>query len=42
MGWFSGFLDQIITSSQWIWDFLAQGVYDFVRDGLVVAIRASM
>ncbi|HBP5387444.1 TPA: Head virion protein G6P, partial [Pseudomonas aeruginosa] len=36
MEWLSGFLDQIIAFFQWIWDFFAQGIYDFVRDGLVV------
>ncbi len=33
MEWLSGFLDQIIVFFQWIWDFFAQGIYDFVRDG---------
>ncbi|RQE42877.1 Head virion protein G6P, partial [Pseudomonas aeruginosa] len=42
MEWLSGFLDQIIAFFQWIWDFFAQGIYDFVRDGLVVATKASM
>ncbi|ERU69767.1 head virion protein G6P [Pseudomonas aeruginosa C41] len=42
MEWLSGFLDQIIAFFQWIWDFLYSGVYDFVRDGLVVATKASM
>ncbi|HHQ3511121.1 TPA: hypothetical protein ACSPMJ_005839, partial [Pseudomonas aeruginosa] len=42
MEWLSGFLDQIIVFFQWIWDFFAQGIYDFVRDGLVVATKASM
>ncbi|EMD2212334.1 DUF2523 domain-containing protein [Pseudomonas aeruginosa] len=42
MEWLSGFLDQIIAFFQWIWDFFAKGIYDFVRDGLVVATKASM
>ncbi|HHQ3562861.1 TPA: hypothetical protein ACSPQ7_005155, partial [Pseudomonas aeruginosa] len=42
MEWLSGFLDQIIAFFQWTWDFFAQGIYDFVRDGLVVATKASM
>lgn len=42
MEWLSGFLDQIIAFFQWIWDFFAQGIYDFVRDGLVVATKASI
>lgn len=42
MEWLSGFLDQIVGFFQWIWDFFAQGVYDFVKDGLVVATKAAM
>lgn len=40
MEWLSGFLDQIIGFFQWIWDFFAQGIYDFIKDGLVVATKA--
>lgn len=42
MEWLSGFLDQIIDFFQWVWDFLAQGIYDFVKDGLVVATKAAI
>lgn len=42
MEWLSGFLDQIITFFQWIWDFLAQGVYDFIKDGLMVLTKAAI
>lgn len=40
MEWLSGFLDQIIGFFQWIWDFFAEGIYDFVKDGLVVVTKA--
>ncbi|WEJ71422.1 DUF2523 family protein [Pseudomonas sp. PSE14] len=42
MEWLSGFFDQIISFFQWIWNFFAQGIYDFVKDGLVVATKAAM
>ena len=42
MEWLSGFFDQIISFFQWLWTFFAQGVYDFVKDGLVVATKAAM
>ncbi|MDF3868645.1 DUF2523 family protein [Pseudomonas denitrificans (nom. rej.)] len=42
MEWLSGVFDQILSFFQWIWDFLAQGVYDFIKDGLVVATKAAM
>ena len=42
MEWLSGVFDQILSFFQWIWDFFAQGVYDFIKDGLVVATKAAM
>lgn len=42
MEWLSGFLDQIIAFFQAIWDFLLQGIYDFVKDAFVVATKAAI
>lgn len=42
MAWVSSFLDQIINFFQYIWTFLSQGVYDFVKDALVVATKAAI
>ncbi|MCY1276877.1 hypothetical protein D9M68_594320 [compost metagenome] len=42
MEWLTGFLDQIIAFCQAIWDFLTQGIYDFVKDGFVVATKAAI
>lgn len=42
MEWLSGFLDQIIAFFQFIWDFLSTGIYDFVKDGLVLLTKAAM
>ncbi|MGE4307160.1 MAG: DUF2523 family protein [Novosphingobium sp.] len=42
MEWLSGFLDQIIAFFQYVWDFIAQGIYDLVKDGMVVATKAAM
>ncbi|WP_430318746.1 DUF2523 family protein [Pseudomonas nitroreducens] len=42
MDWLSGIVDQVILFFQWIWDFFAQGIYDFVKDGLVVMTKWAM
>ncbi|MBV7564160.1 DUF2523 family protein [Pseudomonas sp. sia0905] len=40
--WIAGFLDQIILFFQWIWDFFTQGIYEFVKDGMVILTKAAM
>ncbi|MGR1220038.1 DUF2523 family protein [Metapseudomonas otitidis] len=42
MAWISSFLDQIINFFQYIWTFLSQGIYDFLKDALVVATKAAI
>ena len=42
MEWLSGVFDQILSFFQWIWDFFAQGVYDFIKDGLLVLTKAAI
>ncbi|TBV13212.1 DUF2523 family protein [Stutzerimonas kirkiae] len=42
MGWISGFLDQILVFLQAIWDFVANGIYDLVRDAFVVLTKVLM
>jgi len=32
MDWLTGFLDQILAFIQFVWDFLSNGIYEFVRD----------
>ena len=42
MEWLSGFLDQILDFFQYIWDFISSGIYDFVKDGLVLMTKACI
>lgn len=42
MEWITSFLDQIISFFQSIWDFLSVGIYQLVKDGLVVLTKAAM
>ncbi|MBD9675672.1 DUF2523 domain-containing protein [Pseudomonas sp. PDM18] len=42
MEWLSSFFDQIVLFLQWIWNFLTQGIYDFIKDGFVVATQWAM
>lgn len=40
--WLTGFLDQIILFFQWIWNFLTSGIYEFVKESMVVLTKAAM
>lgn len=42
MEWVSTVLDQILLFFQWIWDFLTVGIYDFIKDGLVLLTKAAI
>lgn len=42
MEWIAGYLDQITSFFQYIWDFLTTGIYEFVKDGLVVLTKAAI
>ncbi len=42
MEWLTGFLDQIIAFFQYVWDFLAEGIYDLVKELLVIATKAAI
>lgn len=42
MEWLSGFLDQILDFFQFVWDFLSSGIYDLIKDGLVVLTKAAV
>lgn len=42
LDWLAGFLDQVITFFQFVWDFLSSGIYDFVKDGLVLLTKAAI
>lgn len=42
MEWLSGFLDQIIAFFQYVWDFLTTGIYDLIKDGLVMLTKAAI
>lgn len=38
----AGFFDPIIGFLQAAWDFLAQGIYDYFKDALLVATKAAI
>lgn len=40
--WLAGYLDQITSFFQFVWDFLSSGIYDFVKDGLVLLTKAAI
>ncbi|MDH0897723.1 MULTISPECIES: DUF2523 family protein [unclassified Pseudomonas] len=42
MEWLAAFVDQVILFFQFIWDFLTTGIYDFVKDGLVLLTKSIM
>jgi hypothetical protein len=42
MEWISGFLDQIITFFQFIWDFFTNGIYDLIKEAMVVLTKAAI
>ncbi len=42
MEWISGYLDQINAFFQFIWDFFASGIYEFVRSIFVIATKVAM
>lgn len=42
MEWLSGFLDQILSFFQFVWDFLSTGIYDLIKEGLVVLTKAAI
>lgn len=42
MEWLSGFLDQIIAFFQFIWDFLTHGIYDFVKEAMVLLTKGAI
>jgi hypothetical protein len=40
MEWLAGVVDQIFTFFQFVWDFMSNGIYTFVRDALAVVTKA--
>ncbi|MED5608358.1 DUF2523 family protein [Pseudomonas sp. JH-2] len=42
MDWLTGAFDQILAFFQYLWDFFAQGIYDFIKDGMVVLTKAAI
>ncbi len=40
--WVATYLDQLFSFFQYIWDFITNGIYDFVKDGLVVLTKAAL
>lgn len=42
MDWIAGYLDNFTTFLQWVWDFLTNGIYDFIKDGMVLLTKAAM
>lgn len=42
MDWIAGFLDNILSFFQWIWDFLSSGIYLFVKEVLVLLTKVAI
>lgn len=42
MAWISSVIDQVIVFFQAIWNFFSQGIYDYLKDALVVATKAAI
>lgn len=42
MEWLAGFLDSILDFFQWVWDFLSLGIYQFVKDVLVLLTKVAI
>lgn len=40
--WFATYLDQFFGFLQFVWNFLSSGIYDFVRDALVLLTKAAL
>lgn len=42
MDWIAGFLDNILSFFQWIWTFLSSGIYQFVKEVLVLLTKVAL
>lgn len=42
MDWLAGYLDQVTVFFQYVWNFLSSGIYDFVKDGMVLLTKGAV
>lgn len=36
------YIDSILLFFQWVWDFLTTGIYDFLRDGMMLLTKGAI
>ncbi|QMV61223.1 DUF2523 family protein [Pseudomonas berkeleyensis] len=42
MEWIAGVIDNFFTFIQWVWDFLTTGIYELIKDFLVLLTKAAI